>query len=261
MPNDRGQVSLETLATDLNRLVSAKREFVSISKISGKDSVIFDLALPIDAGAKENFIIKAKSSKDGIEAFEVGGRLPRPGCPERHINFDGSLCLGLAPDVTKFIRNEGDASDWWASLESHLQLQVIAEVLGRWDASREFSHGDAGHFQREAEKLADSLGILSLYEEGVQNRAGPFGRDLPKIRKSTSLLVNQRAFCPCERANRRMEHHIRRRCPDKDVVAKLVRAERKRLKAIDDFWKEVRKQGWKCCGTMRDCPLKKLELL
>lgn len=219
-------------------------------------SVIFDVSIPIDGGAQEKFQVRVSSSPDGVKVRDNGGRLPESGCPERHINFDASLCLGIAPKGTKVISNDTEAHDWWISLEYHLQLQVIAEVLKRWKNPRQLSHGIAADWQIKAEKIAENLGILSKYKEGAEKKSGPFGLHLPKIVKGESRLVNLRARCPCERAMGREKHHIRRRCPDKQLVANLVIAERERRKENDLFWERARKQGKKCCGTLRNCPLR-----
>ena len=256
MLNDSVHLSLNGLSSEIRRIVDAKPEFASLADVRSSVSIDFHIALPVDAGSYEEFRIRVSSAADGIEAREIGGRLPKGGCPQRHINFDGSLCLGLAPNGTRIVRNETESSDWWKSLESHLQSQVIAEISGRWRASQEVSHGFAGVWQVRAEELAASLGIKDQYKLGIEKSDGAFGKKLPKIRNGTSRLVNQRAICPCGRPLAGQKNHLRRNCPDKWAVFQLVEAEWKRRDADNEFWKDAKKKGRKCCGTMKVCPLR-----
>jgi len=246
----------ENVEGSILRLIDAMPKFATVDTVTAQGAVIFNISLPIDAGATDQFRMKVTSTSDGVCIQDAGGRLPQPGCPERHINFDGSLCLGIAPTGTKVVVNDNDAQEWWVNVESHLQGQVIAEVTGKWRPSRELSHGDGAIYQLQAEKLAESIGILETYLSGLHYSIGPFGLILPRIHPANGMLVNQRAVCPCMRSIKRGERHLRRNCPDKSTVAKLVAAEWKRRKAVDKFIQDAKAKGYPCCNTMKNCPLR-----
>lgn len=217
------------------------------------------VAVLLDAGHQERFQIRIDSSDEGIRVRECGGRLPHAGCPTRHINSDGTLCLGIAPRGTRRIPDDVAARDWWASLEEHLRLQAVADILREWNPSREVSHGEAGDFQIKAELLALKLDLLTEYREGIEKGEGPFGAALPRLKETSGRapkLVNQRAKCLCGKIDRKGKTHLRRECPTQKEVAELVNLERRRRKAEKEFWKSWKREGRQCCGTMQNCPLK-----
>jgi hypothetical protein len=168
-------------------------------------------------------------------------------CPERHINGDGSFCLGLraGEGIT-----EETARAWWAKLHAFLLCQETATESGLWPTEAELLHGDAGEIELLAERAAAEIGLRSAYRQAVQFDTGPVASGLAKINATTRLLRNGRSACICGRTNRAGKTLLRRDCHHLGCPIVL---EYERRAAIDRFWMALRSQP--CCGTMRNCPL------
>lgn len=158
----------------------------------------------------------------GVEAAvwvrEIGPpkHLPK-NCVQRHMNTDGSFCIGLgAPWIVK---DEDGAHRWWHWLLGYLRCQDIASVARRWPPNRGLSHGDAAELQLQAEELAAAVGVLSQYREHLEYGAPWPPADAPAGAQMDELL--------------RVED--RRRVADEEFVRLYVR--------------------YSCCGTMDDCPI------
>lgn len=78
-------------------------------------------------------------------------------CPERHINSDGTFCLGWSESGHDPISSSEDAHRWWSTILQFLRLQIRSERLKRWPG-QEWAHGDAALHQHRAEELCKSLG-------------------------------------------------------------------------------------------------------
>src|SRR5437016_897322 len=87
-----------------------------------------------------------------LEVRENGSSslLPRH-CPERHINTDGSFCVGLR--AGEGICDAITARQWWDKLQVFLICQETAHETGDWPKYAELSHGAAGQYQRRAEEV------------------------------------------------------------------------------------------------------------
>lgn len=53
-------------------------------------------------------------------------------CPERHINPDGSFCLGWEPGVPRLPASPKEARAWWSVLRGYLRLQDAAATARVW---------------------------------------------------------------------------------------------------------------------------------
>ena len=156
-------------------------------------------------------------------------RLPSA-CPERHINSDGSFCLG--PKYAS-IETVGSAEKWWSDLAGFLELQLRADETGSWPAACAWPHGDAAAAQEELEAARRSLPRrVARALEGARVRHD--GR-----------LFGRRLRCPCGKKRQV------RRCHEKAILsvisfaAEVVRRE-------EAFWKTWSRP---CCRTMKSCPL------
>src|SRR5690242_525156 len=98
---------------------------------SGALTRVFELRVVEDAGE--------------ISVFErpVGRTLPAC-CPERHINPDGSFCIGLraGEGIT-----EKNAPAWWEKLHVFILCQETAAETGSWPGEAQLSHGEAGEIE------------------------------------------------------------------------------------------------------------------
>lgn len=173
-------------------------------------------------------------------------------CPQRHMNEDGTFCLGL--NAGSAIADPTKAEAWWKKLGVFLTCQDTAAETGDWPPKIEISHGRAGETEIQAENVAEELGMLPEYQMAVREDRGPIAEAVRRIRKSTGRVVNGRAACICGRTNKRGELKLRRQCwKANDLCLPIMEALRRRQEK--DFWKLlIGKQP--CCGTMNDCPLK-----
>lgn len=152
-------------------------------------------------------------------------------CPERHINSDGTFCLGWEPIGPRLPATPEEARSWWAALRGYLRLQDAARTTRTWPADCAWPHGDAARFEWTLEKLLATLPASiksALY-------TGPLRR-------------SRRDPCPCGSGRRLKECSSH----ETDIGAVLwLSAERNRAEAA--YWRSV--SGMKCCGTMDGCKL------
>jgi len=93
---------------------------------------------------------------------EIGNTLPSC-CPERHINPDGSFCIGLR--AGEGITAE-TAPAWWDKLHAFALCQETAEAASG-PTEAQLSHGAADEVELAAENAADQLGLRAVYREAV----------------------------------------------------------------------------------------------
>jgi hypothetical protein len=173
-------------------------------------------------------------------------------CPERHINEDGSFCLGFR--AGRKVHDIASAENWWKKLHVFLLCQETAEETGVWPKALQISHGEAGELELEAEEVAESLGLLDAYREAVRYNGGMIARYLRRVRAGTYRLFNGRAACVCGRRNRRGVLRLRRQCRKRGDPCLPVMEVRRR-EAERRFWQRYSSKV-ACCGRMRECPLK-----
>jgi hypothetical protein len=190
-----------------------------------------------------------------INVFErpFGATLPAC-CPERHINPDGSFCIGLraGEGIT-----DATAPAWWDKLHAFALCQETAEETGFWPSEAQLSHGGAGDVELAAEDAAEQLGLRAVYREAVAFDTGPIASGLRKIDAKTGLLRNGRNVCVCGRTDRRGRSLLRRDCHRIGLGCPIVFEHRRRL-LVDGYWRSLR-GPITCCGTMQECPLKKAD--
>lgn len=239
----------------LQHIVNAMPPWAEI--ISQSDTLLEFVASPARASGRSTrqYHLVTEIKKNGEIEVREGKHPSLPAfCPQRHINADGSFCLGLSaghaiPELTWFV-------SWWRKIEVFLTCQETAHETGWWPNSLQLSHGRAGVTEVEAERIAESLGLLDEYRSAVRDDRGIISEGLRKVRPHTSRLVNGRRPCICGRQRGRYKRttKLRREC-QKDGDACLVFFEKKRREEEAEFWKLF--SSWKpCCRTMNECPLK-----
>jgi hypothetical protein len=209
-------------------------------------------AAAVRASGRPTRLYRLAVAHDGQEivAKERSGNGLLPGfCPERHVNFDGSFCLGLR--AGEGIADEETASGWWEKLKLFLVCQDTADETGCWPHYAQLSHGEAGEFEARAETAARSIDLLPAYREAVERNSGPIASSLNRVAKSTGRLRNGRAACLCGRIDRRGRAVLRRDCRKSGCPVELEFARRQ---AIALFWESMK--GRACCGSMIECPLR-----
>lgn len=187
----------------------------------------------------------------GVRVRETvpGTRFPAR-CYERHIEDGGWFCLGLSSGWT--VEDAQTARDWWSTLGDFLRLQRVAARTRLWPDHNALSHGEAGQHHRNALALAAEIGLLEEYECHVGGDATVVSALYGRLARDGKRVLNGRAPCPCGR-RRRGKPVLRRNCPRRDLVERLLAAERRRAAELKKFWTALR--GMSCCGTMKSCPL------
>lgn len=192
-----------------------------------------------------------------------------PFCPDRHINGDGSFCLGWGPDNPNTIVDEASARRWWAAVYQFLSRQAGANARGVFaGAELGRAHGDAAIHQAKAEQAAERLGtaFAKRVAEGrfvIREDPRP-GRHRLELWNGTAerlarVSTRSKAFvgrttCPC----------VATTAPDisacDDHAQTLVTfileqhaCELANKKHLDAYVAA----GYACCGTLRKCGLRK----
>ena len=214
-----------------------------------------DAQVPV-AGGSDDFRIGLEIAcvETVVSVRERAGSdvLPRR-CPDRHVNADGSLCLGM--DVMQ-VTDRDEAVVWWGLLREYLLLQRTAARTRTWPAGQFIAHGDAGPYHIRARTAAAALGILDRYDEAVAGAPHWVSDGSVRLSKDHLRLVNGRAPCPMGCRGRRGRPRLRTECCRRREVFELVSAEAMRRKLTELYWKQLRSEGIACCGSLRDCPLR-----
>jgi len=219
------------------------------SRIEGTANVI-----PDGAATGISLDLVMSFGAGGVDVREREGKVLPKFCPDRHINSDGTFCLGYPEPRLSSI---DEAIVWWGLLKDYIGLQRVASRTGKWPPKRWLSHGDAGPFHIQALEAAKRLGIEEDYYRNLEGQPVWFTNPLIRLDRKGTRLVNGRSSCPMGCKHRRGYPILRRNCLHKDDIVTLVRAEALRRMSEAAFWVKMKeKRGVKCCGTMKRCPLK-----
>jgi hypothetical protein len=182
------------------------------------------------------------------------------GCPERHIEWGGTFCLGKGTPLRP--GTDAEADTWWEWLSEFLQAQFFADRNGFWP-TRFLHHGFAADVQLKMEELAAGTFFAEDVRQALDEGTGWLTGTLPRLTKDRSQLINLRSPCPrgCSTrktklpkgARRTCYPILRRGCSQRELVLSLVKLEYERRRKEVEFWKQHPRKV--CCGTMRDCPL------
>lgn len=228
----------------------------------------FVLPVPRPGGRAPAFAIVAEADGEMVHAREAAPvRLPAF-CPERHINDDGSFCLGWQEVDDLGVRDGETAHAWWARLVRFLSLQERAAHRRRWPDDRAWPHGGAARHQHRAEGAATRLGpsyVADLAARRLQvvrkgRGAGGAGLRIMRDRRRVYAVwedarrpVNLRRACLCPRGQHPIPTVLRSCMDHAEAAVELAMALRDRDRAEAEFWARLR--GRPCCGTMDGCPL------
>jgi hypothetical protein len=182
------------------------------------------------------------------------------GCPERHIEWGGTFCLGkgapLAPDTDE------DADTWWHWLREFISAQFFADRNGYWP-TRFLHHGDAADVQVAMENLVADTILEADVRQALDERRGWLAEESPRLTRDRTALVNLRSPCPrgCSKrkaplpkgADRKAYPILRRRCKQRELLLSVVKLEMKRRAKEEEYWAQHPRK--ECCGTMKACPL------
>lgn len=157
------------------------------------------------------------------------GRLPA-GCPARHINMDGTFCLGWGPTRPEVPNSVTDAERAWALICGYLHLQDRASASGMWPLEAAWAHGDAAVAQHSIEEINRTL-----------------SPSLSKLLPNELHQLTRRRPCACGSGKRVKDCHEMPIARLRALYVEMARGE-------DAFWQQW--AGRPCCGTMRKCRLR-----
>lgn len=220
-------------------------------------------------GSKHSFELVVVINGDRASAREAPGKgtLPRF-CPDRHINGDGSFCLGWGDDDPSVIDDVEDARRWWAAVYQFLLRQVGANsrrVFPGTEHGR--AHGEAAKHQAKAEAAAARLGSefarkAALGQFIVRKDARPGRRRLElwlqdkriaRVSTRSRVLVGGHTLCPCDATPSREIAACGSHAQD---LATFVLEQHYRAASDRKFLDELAAYGVVCCETLNDCGLR-----
>jgi len=216
------------------------RLIAQIKRVSGKITRSYDLLINI-----------LHDGKVAVQEVSTNALLPL-WCPQRHINANGTFCIGLRADSS--VNDAASAENWWRALEVFLSCQETAFESRKWPPTLQLSHGDAADIQLRAEALAQKLNREKDYEAAVAYNEGPIAGLSRHVSRITGRLTNPQAPCMCGYTRGSQIKHRKDCARDNNLC--LVVLENRRRKAELSFWRALTGK-LTCCGTIDDCPIRK----
>lgn len=197
-----------------------------------------------------------------VAVHETSGKLP-PGCPERHINFrrrtkkqdrllknwSGAFCLGYGEAIA--VRDANSARAWWDILEQYLINQLVFERIQAWPAKYALDHGNAARFHQMEMAKAAPLGLEQAVTASFLDQSSILNDPALGLIDASGKVVED-ATCPCSECEPETRVHA---CRPKQIQ-ELVRLDRLRKNARASYYKSLISSGKRCCGAIRDCPLR-----
>ena len=219
------------------------------------------LKIASNKGRRTSFDLIISEVNNQLKVKEIGDILPEF-CPNRHINPDGSFCLGILDDWI--------AENWIKSLREFLQAQLFCNDHKKWSKNyKQWSHGDAATYQLYVEELLKTinlkdlgLNLNSLQLFNVESRL--FEENYFHIYHEDKLIFMgtekkihcKRQSCICTPSGRR-KHVTLGKCSKKcaEIILKILINEELRKKEEVVFWDTFKGSTLKCCKTMENCEL------
>lgn len=220
-------------------------------------------------GERYTFQLVLSFNADQVSVRELPEHATLPAfCPDRHINGDGSFCLGWGRDHPSAIGDEAAARRWWASVYQFLTRQVGANARGVFaGAEQGWAHGDAAVHQAKAEQAAQRLGTAfaeraAAGEFVVRKDPRPEGGRLElwcgvdrlaRVSTRSRTLVGSRAVCPCGSVPMRDVSA----CGDHAEALATFMLESHACKVADKKYLDAcAAAGYACCETLQTCGLR-----
>ncbi|KGK64511.1 MULTISPECIES: E2 domain-associated cysteine-rich protein [Xanthomonas] len=220
-------------------------------------------------GTKHIFHLALSFNADQVSVRELPGDATLPAfCPDRHINGDGSFCLGWGCDNPSTIVYEADARRWWATVYQFLTRQVGANARGVFaGAEQGRAHGNAAVHQAKAEQAAERLGTAfaerATYGEFVVRKDPRPGQHrlelwsgterLARVSTRSKTLAGGRTTCPCGASPERDVSA----CDDHAQALATFILEHHACKVADEKYLDAcAAAGYACCDTLQTCGLR-----
>ena len=210
------------------------------------------------------------------EYLEVREQVPNflpASCPQRHINYDGSFCLGWLGVMDKKITDREAASAWWEILYAYLIKQRRASYSRKWPGE-EWAHGHkAAASQWYVEEAVKDLGsdfvndlrLNKFHVERVEARKRPSALlkvyrnnvHIYSVWQNFKCLTNSKVSCLCKPVGNGRPRKIKSCGEHRQALVDL---------GIHLYLKEIEEMSFlkayrslkPCCGTLDECPIKDL---
>lgn len=220
-------------------------------------------------GSKHTFHLALSFDAEQVSVRELPGHTVLPGfCPDRHINGDGSFCLGWGRDNPSTITDEAAARRWWAAVYQFLTRQAGANARGVFPGTEHGrAHGDAAVHQAKAEQAAERLG--PAFAERVADGKFVVRKDLrpgqhrlelwrgaeriARVSTRSKALVGGHTICPCGATPERDISD----CDDHAQALATFLLEYHACKVADKKYLDAcAAAGHVCCNTLQTCGLR-----
>jgi hypothetical protein len=218
----------------------------------------------VHGGGRDDFrlLIEDQDVRVSVREDPAARRLPSS-CPARHINLDGTFCLGWDAEDPSAVADAPGAQEWWATLLIFLRYQRYAEIRRAWPQGRERAHGPAAaEFQSYAEWLASLFGPrlladlhagrLGIRRVGRSTRLDRNGQRLFALKDRSRYVANLRQRCPCTTAARPA---VLKACGLHAQAARLLIVALSGQKCFEAEFHEAFARSAFCCGSIDDCPI------
>lgn len=245
--------------------------FGAVAINSNSRGDVFDVPVRMVDGRTVAYRIRVEADDGTVTAKEDSqDKLPLF-CPERHINSDGSFCLGWSGHTSLAVNDVESAEKWWARVLRFLTSQQMAKRSGVWPLEGAWAHGAAAEHQARAEAAAAQLGGDFLADltggkldtKWSKGTFGSHGRALRVQRNGSDIysiwvkpyqLINKRQACICGRGDIKRHRRLRSCGEHAEAALALASSLLEWKNAEEHFWKSMRHH--QCCGTMKNCPLR-----
>lgn len=237
-------------------------------RYSGKSYLTLSLPIELSDGRIIPYSLTVTQYENVLKVKESTPKNLPAFCPERHINSDGTFCLGFGSDFPREVSNEENAVIWFETLYKYLQTQARAANLRVWPGNSQWAHGDASSHQLKAmvasSKISTEIrasfdnGELTLRRSSSRRRkileVLILGKVIFRIWEQSAKVINTKRACFCKSSGRKRPKRIGR-CGDHALQAiSLAFAIRDLESEEAKFW--VAYAGSSCCNTCDACPLK-----
>lgn len=251
----------------LHRLESIASEFGATLAVNGRNAA-GKVTITLPSGQSYVFALDLTDNGGKISVREdpLGTLLPSF-CPDRHINSDGSFCLGWGEDNPAKIHNVDAARQWWSAVVRFLAHQVSANKRRVWPGrENDRAHGVAAQYQAIAEQLSAKFGpafVNDFHDDELtvsleRRRRNPRlelyrrGRLIARVFINSVSLKRDRFPCPC---NGSPSVPITQCGMHAEALAQFTAALHHWRQEECNFLKDLAARGKRCCGTLRECGL------
>lgn len=220
-------------------------------------------------GSRHTFQLAVTVDGAIVTVQELSGQSALPKfCPDRHINWNSTFCLGWGEDNPSTVMDAEAARRWWSAVNQFLARQVNADKRGIFPGGEHGrAHGDAARHQSNAEEAAARLGqafaqkaLSGQFSVRKDDRPGKrrlelwLGADrIARVSTRSKSLVGGHMLCPCGNVPPREISECSEHAKD---LATFILEHHNCAEADRAFLDGLASQGDACCGTLKTCGLR-----